>query len=98
MTLVTKKPRGFAALTPERRRELASLGGKSVKPENRTFADVGRARAAGQNGGKAVRASDRTFSRDPEKARAAGRIGGLARKSRVAVEAGAASAVNFDVV
>ena len=32
-----KPLRGFAALSPERRRELAALGGKSVPPEKRSF-------------------------------------------------------------
>lgn len=29
MTNEPKKPRGFAAITPERRREIASMGGKA---------------------------------------------------------------------
>lgn len=33
----TARPKGFAALSPERRRELASKGGKAVPPEKRTF-------------------------------------------------------------
>jgi len=32
-----KAKRGFAAMTPERRREIASLGGKATSPENRAF-------------------------------------------------------------
>lgn len=31
------KRRGFASMSPERRKELAALGGKSVPPEKRTF-------------------------------------------------------------
>ena len=46
------KPRGLAAMTPERRREIASLGGRSVKPENRAFSrDPQLAAEAGCVGG-----------------------------------------------
>jgi general stress protein YciG len=48
------KPRGFAALSPEKRREIASKGGKSVPSDKRTFAtDRDLASRAGFNGGKA---------------------------------------------
>ena len=33
-----KAKRGFAAMSPEKRREIARKGGQSVKPENRAFA------------------------------------------------------------
>lgn len=46
------KPRGFAALTPERRTEIARLGGAGVP------------------------ADKRSFSRNPELAASAGRVGG----------------------
>ena len=53
---VTGKPkskRGFAALSPERRKEIASRGGKAVKPENRFFSqEPGEAGAAGAKGRK----------------------------------------------
>lgn len=45
--------KGFASLTPERRREIAAKGGRSVKPENRTFTknpDI--AKLAGAKGGR----------------------------------------------
>jgi general stress protein YciG len=32
-----KQRRGFACMTPERRREIAMRGGASVKPESRAF-------------------------------------------------------------
>ncbi len=32
------RKRGFAALSPERRREVAAKGGRAVAPENRPFA------------------------------------------------------------
>jgi general stress protein YciG len=50
--------RGFASLTPERRKEIASMGGKSVDPANRAFAkDKNLARAAGRQGGRASKRS-----------------------------------------
>jgi general stress protein YciG len=49
--MTEKKPRGFAALTPERRRELASKGGKAVAPEKRYYANKANASAAGFKGG-----------------------------------------------
>lgn len=47
-----KSKRGFASMTPERRREIAASGGRSVKPENRAYS-VNRelARIAGYKGG-----------------------------------------------
>jgi general stress protein YciG len=48
-----KAKRGLACMTPERRREIASMGGLSVKPESRAFY-INRelARTAGRKGGK----------------------------------------------
>lgn len=52
--MTVKKPRGFAALSPERRREIASKGGKSVEPQERAFSrNPELARRAGQIGGEA---------------------------------------------
>lgn len=36
-TDTTPKPRGFAALSPERRKEIARMGGKSIAPDKRAF-------------------------------------------------------------
>ena len=48
-----KSRRGFASMTPERRKEIASLGGKAVNPANRAFAkNPELARAAGKQGGR----------------------------------------------
>lgn len=48
----TGRPRGFAAMSLEQRREIASKGGSSVAPEQRTFSRNSElARAAGQKGG-----------------------------------------------
>ena len=49
----TGRPRGFAAMSLEQRRAIASKGGASVTPEQRTFSrDAELARAAGQKGGR----------------------------------------------
>lgn len=54
--LAPRKPQGFAALSPERRREISSLGGRSVLPENRGFSrDRYLASSAGRKGGMTSR-------------------------------------------
>jgi len=56
MTDKPKKPRGFAAMSPEKRAEIARLGGKAVPAEKRTFSvKEGLASKAGSKGGKAKR-------------------------------------------
>lgn len=45
--------RGFASMTPERRREVASRGGKGASPENRAFKDRELAKRAAKMGAKA---------------------------------------------
>jgi general stress protein YciG len=76
-----KAPKGFAALSPERVREISSMGGKAVPDEKRAFV-VNRDLAvkAGRKGGNAIPAANRTFSRFPEKAAAAGHKGGTQRE------------------
>lgn len=74
-----KKPRGFAAMTKERRREVSSLGGKSVPDSKRGFSTNRElASRAGKKGGAAVEANKRSFSQDRELAR---RAGSTARRS-----------------
>jgi general stress protein YciG len=54
MTDKPKARRGFAAMTPEKQREIASMGGRSVPPDKRTFAsDSMLARDSGRLGGLA---------------------------------------------
>ena len=78
-----KKPRGFAAMSPEKRREIASKGGKAVAPENRTFSrQPDLAARAGHMGGTSVPPEKRMFSRDPEAAARAGKLGGAAVHKR----------------
>ena len=69
--------RGFASMTPEKRREIARMGGKSVPKEKRAYS-VNRdlASKSGKKGGKTVRPSKRAFSMDPALASRAGKIGG----------------------
>lgn len=79
--LVTPSKRGFASMTPEKRREIARMGGKAGKPENRTFAkSQDLAKRAGTKGGKAVPADKRTFKSMPGLAAKAGRASAAARK------------------
>ena len=52
--------KGFALLTPEQRREMASIGGKAVPNEKRSFS-VNRklaAEAGRKGGGRAQRVTD----------------------------------------
>jgi hypothetical protein len=66
---VTKKPKGFAAMSPERRREIARKGGASVPSEKRSFArDRELAASAGRLGGSAnglARGLDADYKKDP---------------------------------
>lgn len=49
---MTPKPRGFAALTPERRREIAAKGGRATVGQPRGFAvSSEKAKEAGRKGG-----------------------------------------------
>lgn len=60
MTEEPKKPRGFAALSPERRREVAAKGGGSVPAAKRSFAqDRDLAARAGKTGGETSKGGGR---------------------------------------
>src|SRR5689334_15612072 len=67
-TVDSGKPRarrGFAAMNPERRREIARKGGASVPGEKRSFAkDRDLAASAGRKGGEASRGGGRTRGRE----------------------------------
>jgi general stress protein YciG len=76
--LKTKSKRGFASMDPEKQREIARKGGKSVPAEKRAFSDPKIAAAAGRKGGQSVAPENRSFSRDPALASAAGSKGGHA--------------------
>jgi uncharacterized protein len=74
-----KSKRGFASMSPEKQREIARKGGKSVPSEKRSFSqDIGLAAKAGQKGGRAVKSENRSFSRDHALASKAGAKGGHA--------------------
>lgn len=51
------KKRGFASMDPERQREIASMGGRAIKPEKRSFSqNKALARSAGKKGGLSAKA------------------------------------------
>jgi general stress protein YciG len=79
MTDKPKSRRGFAAMTPEKQREIARMGGRSLKPEQRSFSqNRDLAQAAGRKGGLGVKPEQRSFSQNRDLAQAAGRKGGAA--------------------
>lgn len=69
----TRRPRGFAAMSPEKQREIASKGGRSVPADKRSFAqNRDLAAAAGKVGGSNVPDDHRSFSQDRDKRRPRG--------------------------
>lgn len=73
----TKALRGFAVMDPQKRRAIASLGGKAVPASKRSFSqDRELATEAGRKGGKAQPAASKSFSRDLQRAKEAGKKGG----------------------
>ncbi len=74
-----KSLRGFAAMSPERQREIARKGGESVPNEKRSFSqNPNLAAEAGRKGGQNVNPAKRSFSQNHELASQAGRKGGHA--------------------
>ncbi len=67
--MINPKPRGFAAMTPERQREIASMGGKAAGAKY----SQEHMRVLGRNGG---RKSGGNFARNPQRAVECGRKGG----------------------
>jgi general stress protein YciG len=90
--------RGFGSMNAERQRQIASMGGKAVPDEKRSFSQNRRLAAeAGRKGGQSVPGSKRSFSLDRELAAVAGRKGGqsvpdekrsFSQHPELAVEAG----------
>lgn len=79
-TKPARSGRGFAGMDPQRQREIASKGGKSVPAGERSFSrNPGLAASAGRKGGKSVPAGERSFSRNHSLAVEAGRKGGRSR-------------------
>ena len=71
--------RGFASMDTDRQRQIASMGGKSVPDEKRSFSQNRRLAAeAGRKGGQSVPDEKRSFSQHPDLAAEAGRKGGHA--------------------
>jgi general stress protein YciG len=69
----TKRKRGFALMSPDKLKEIAKKGGKSVPPEKRTFSqDPEHAAKCGQKGGKGGSPAKRTFAISPDIASKAG--------------------------
>lgn len=75
--------RGFAGMSPEKRREAARKGGQSVPNEKRSFsqsADI--ARKAGMKGGKNLAPEKRMFSLDNDLAVKAAKLSVAKRPSK----------------
>jgi general stress protein YciG len=74
-----KGKRGFASMTPERRKEIAAMGGRAVPADKRGFSVHNKlAVEAGRKGGLSVNPANRVFSKNRELAKSAGRAGGKA--------------------
>jgi general stress protein YciG len=81
--------RGFAGIDPERRREIASLGGTAAQAAGTAHQFTSEeARAAGAKGGKAAHALGRAHEFTAEEARAAGKKGGAEAGRRRRKQAG----------
>jgi general stress protein YciG len=69
--------RGFASMDPARQKAIASMGGKSVPGQKRSFSQNRvLAISAGRKGGQSVPGEKRSFSQDRTLAAVAGRKGG----------------------
>jgi general stress protein YciG len=74
-----KAKRAFASMDPEKQREIARKGGKSVPDAKRSFSqNPDLAARAGKKGGQSVDPAKRSFSRDHTLASQAGAKGGHA--------------------
>jgi len=74
--------RGFASMDPVRVKQIASMGGKAVPGEKRSFSiNKELAASAGRKGGQSVLPSKRRFRKDPEFAAECGRKGGQVTKT-----------------
>ena len=90
--------RGFASMNAERQRQIASMGGKAVPQEKRSFSQRRQlAVEAGRKRGQNVPGSKRSFAQNRELAAGAGRKGGqnvpeekrsFSQHPELAVEAG----------
>jgi general stress protein YciG len=86
----TPRPRGFAAMTPEQQKAIASLGGRAAHARGTAHQfSPEEAREAGRKGGRAAHARGTAHQFTPEEAREAGRKGGR-RSAEARAEARAA--------
>lgn len=75
--------RGFASMTPEKRKEIARMGGKSVPKEKRAYSvNKDLASRSGRKGGKSVKAENRSFSMNRDLASRAGVNGAKSRAKK----------------
>jgi general stress protein YciG len=81
MTDEKKSKRGFAAMTPEKQREIAASGGRAAHAKG-----TAHEFKAGEEASKAGKAGGRAVSRDTAHMAAIGRKGGQARAGRKAPE------------
>jgi general stress protein YciG len=80
-----KSRRGFASMDPEKRRAIASKGGKAAHAQGSAHEFTPEeARIAGRKGGEAAHARGTAHQFTPVEAREAGRKGGQARSMRSA--------------
>lgn len=83
-----KKRRGLAALSPERRREIASLGGKAAHAQGTAHEwTPAEATAAGRKGGLAAHAKGTANAFTAETGRAAAEAARLKREGKEAGDA-----------
>lgn len=76
-----RKPRGLAALPPERRKAISQMGGKATHATERAHKFTSdEAREAGAKGGRRAQQLGTAHRFTAEEAAEAGRKGGLARK------------------
>src|SRR5262249_10194313 len=81
--------RGFASMTPERRREIARMGGKRAHANGSAHQFTPEeARLAGRKGGLTAQAKGVAHKFTPQEAAAAGRKGGHARADNARRRAG----------
>jgi general stress protein YciG len=79
----SEKKKGFAAIDPERQRQIASRGGKAAHQKGTAHRfTTEEARIAGRKGALAIKAQGTAHRWNSEEARAAGRKGGLANSKR----------------
>jgi general stress protein YciG len=81
--MAEKTRRGFAGMSPEKQREIASKGGKAAHAKGTAHHFTPEeARVAGRKGGQAAHAKGTAHEFTPEEAREAGRKGGLRSQTR----------------